>query len=998
MRNKLIIFFATLFYTTSLFAQYEVTIEAFVLNKETNRPIPYVNIGFIKKSIGTVSKEDGKFTLIYHEDIIGGKELLQFSALGYRTLKVRASQLVKFLTNTNKFYLEQEPFALNEVLLTNEKRSRERLGTMQATRNTFGYWKGEIALGGEITTKIKINKKSTKLLDLEFNLVENTADSLRVRVNVYDYKNRFPTSKLISNNIVHTITSGLSHETISLEPYNIIVSDDIVVGIELVEVFGDKIRFAISANNKTGTSFTKRISQDKWNRHLGIGMNFTVLTSYPVKPSQEVSILRKNPRRITVYWDTSLMMKERHLGDELDFLSNYFKIIKSSHVEVIKFSTTVKESKMFILHNGKNKEVFDYLKNSTYDGAANYSKILKTNDFNAEAILLFTDGNSFFYSIDPKINTPIFCINSKYKAKHLQLQKAAFYADGYYINLYKTSSKNALKFILNEEDDKRDYTDNTLNELSLNQVVKGKVFSASEPLQGATIQIKNSFVEVQSARDGFFEINAEDDDVLLVNYIGMIQKELMVSHFQNGKIELEPDGILLDAIIIEAKKRKQKKIETAYGIKDYDAIGFGASYITAEDIKPSDVFLSQVLRRVSGINVTGFGDNVKVTIRSNGIGEKSALFDVDGMVTSTLPFINIQRIVSISVLKSYASTNRYGAEGAGGVIVIKTISSLRDENGEPINIALVKDNDYEEDLPAISNNQKESWYMEQFHKANSYEAALAVYRDHENAKIQLSVPYYLDVSEYFKKWDEDRALTILSNIAEIAYSNPKALKVLAYKLEASTKYKDAQQVYEQILILRPNASQSYRDLAAIYVENGNYSKALDLYKHMINNTISGVDFSGLNESINNELKHLVLVHRSKIDFSGLEANFLSAKFKVDLRIVFEWNDTSTEFELQFVNPKKKFFKWMHSTLGNKELLINEAKNGYNTKEFIIDDADAGEWIINIECLSDEDLLNPTYLKYTVYKNYGLANETKKIKVIKLYDQKQKVTLDAFFYK
>jgi len=106
--------------SNTLLAQYEVTIEAFVLDKETKQPIPYVNIGFFEKSIGTVSNEDGKFTLIYHEDIVGGKEFLQFSVLGYKTLKVRASQLIKFLTNTNKFYLIPEPVELEEVFIINE--------------------------------------------------------------------------------------------------------------------------------------------------------------------------------------------------------------------------------------------------------------------------------------------------------------------------------------------------------------------------------------------------------------------------------------------------------------------------------------------------------------------------------------------------------------------------------------------------------------------------------------------------------------------------------------------------------------------------------------------------------------------------------------------------------------------------------------------------------------------------------------------------------------
>jgi len=184
MKKSLLVLFIICLSNT-LLAQYEVTIEAFVLDKETKQPIPYVNIGFIEKSIGTVSNEDGKFTLIYHEDIVGGKEFLQFSVLGYKTLKVRASQLVKFLTNTNKFYLIPEPVELEEVFIANETRNKKRIGNTNIVFNMMGYWKDEDVLGGEITTKIKIKKKQTKLLDLKFNIIENTSDSIKVLLAIF---------------------------------------------------------------------------------------------------------------------------------------------------------------------------------------------------------------------------------------------------------------------------------------------------------------------------------------------------------------------------------------------------------------------------------------------------------------------------------------------------------------------------------------------------------------------------------------------------------------------------------------------------------------------------------------------------------------------------------------------------------------------------------------------------------------------------------------------
>jgi hypothetical protein len=63
------------------------------------------------------------------------------------------------------------------------------------------------------------------------------------------------------------------------------------------------------------------------------------------------------------------------------------------------------------------------------------------------------------------------------------------------------------------------------------------------------------------------------------------------------------------------------------------------------------------------------------------------------------------------------------------------------------------------------------------------------------------------------------------------------------------------------------------------------------------------------------------------------------------------------------------------------------------KEFIIDDSVKEEWIINLEGINNEKYLtNPTYLKYSIYRNYGLENETVKVKVINLNNIKNKIKL------
>ncbi|WP_432412179.1 hypothetical protein [Rasiella sp. SM2506] len=63
----------------------------------------------------------------------------------------------------------------------------------------------------------------------------------------------------------------------------------------------------------------------------------------------------------------------------------------------------------------------------------------------------------------------------------------------------------------------------------------------------------------------------------------------------------------------------------------------------------------------------------------------------------------------------------------------------------------------------------------------------------------------------------------------------------------------------------------------------------------------------------------------------------------------------------------------------------------------MDEAEQGRWLINVNYVGEAEEENPSYLKYTLYRNYGLPNETKEIKVVNLSEYNQKITLDTFLY-
>ncbi len=995
-----------------MFSQNVVVLTGNIYDADTKASLPFVNIGFLNESVGTVSDENGRFELKFDLNKISNSSILQISYIGYNTVRLQASSFFASVAKEKDFFLEPAPYDLDEVVIKNDLRKENELGTLKLNHIRVAYWLNPEALGGEIATKFSIDKERTKLHELRFYMVKNNSSGIEVRVNVYEYKNGFPGKNLLTQNVYHTIKSTSGIETVNLEPYNIYVDNDVVVSLELIKVHGRFIDFEIGGSDYKTNSFTRLSNQDNWERFPQIGIAMKLKTSYPSSTGKIIPQIRTIPENITIYWDASLSMQndDRYLKKELDLIEKYLKELKKVNVKIIKFSTLILDTHEFYLTTGNADGVIDYLKNTTYDGEANFEEILKSNDFKADAALLFSDAETILEPLDQTIYLPTFAINSIRKAQHGKLQTASFYGDGAYINLNETSVNKGLEMMFNENKDNVSYDEIESDDTYL----KGKIVGDSLAIPYASIKVKDTYKETKSDSLGNFRINASAGDMLIIDAIGMWKKEVKVTNSSDININLTPNSTQLDEVTLYGRTKKEVVTTlTPYGEKNTDAVGYGSNELTKDDFSAGDITYDDIIGRLPGVMISGVGSNKRYSFLINVTSSTGVYTDTNPLIViddisyrqadglDRLPPIDIKTVVSVKAIKSLAGTNRYGGAAAYGVIEIRTQASAQSKNPnlkKIENSALAKGNDYvDNELPSLANIANNTAYLIQLKAAKNFEEAKQIYNDQKKS-FPPTVQYFLEVSDYFKKWNDDYSYVVLSNIAAIAANNTKALRTLAFKLEESEHLDTARLIYERIASLSPNDAQSYLDLANIYKATGSYSKSMQLYKQMLSNSIPGIDFTGLQQPIVDGMRHLLAFHKSSVEFQDLPSELLTANFKQDLRLVFEWNDPTAEFELQFVNPQKKFYKWSHTKFENAERLLDEVKNGYMIESYIIDDEEPGEWIINIEALNEEPSINPNYLKYTVYKNYGLKNEIKTVKVIRLQDIKEKVTLEKFEYK
>ena len=569
-------------------------------------------------------------------------------------------------------------------------------------------------------------------------------------------------------------------------------------------------------------------------------------------------------------------------------------------------------------------------------------------------------------------------------------------------NIFFLKKANNSSLWFNEEDTKDNY-------------IFGKVFSVKGPIQGASIKIKNSLIEAKSDFEGFFKIKADINDILSINYLGMIEKQLFIEDLEDKYILLKTDAQILDQVTITGTSDLSDEVETSYGKKKKKSVGYSTSTITSEDISPGAVTIVDAIRgKFTNVQIAynqdgaATGNKAQIYVRGGTLSinnSAAAIFDVEGLIYNEVPdFIDPQQIESITLLRSMGATNRYGSQGRGGVFLIK-MKSLSRKVQRLLNTLKVKGNDYKEQIPSIAFDSLKPYYINDYEAVESVGEAKNQFLSLSKGVYELSVAFHIESFNYFKNIDKEFAVSILKSIDKKAKDNPKALKTIAYHLEKIGDFQTAKIIYQRLLSIRPMDEQSYRDLVLIYKENHDYELAASLYDLMLNNKLKNVNMLGLQETVVNEAAHLYWTKFDNLSQTDFPLKTLKKyvpkndwkNFGYDYRIIFDWNDPAVEFNVQFVDPKNKYYNWSHTVLDDKDLLEDELNYGYNTEEFIIEKSDRGKWIINIENYSIQDESNPTYIKYTVFKNYGRPNEIKKTEVINLNKLKQKVNLDILRY-
>lgn len=384
--------------------------------------------------------------------------------------------------------------------------------------------------------------------------------------------------------------------------------------------------------------------------------------------------------------------------------------------------------------------------------------------------------------------------------------------------------------------------------------------------------------------------------------------------------------------------------------------------------------------RVAGLNVTASQPGASASVQVRGLasirGGGEPLYVVDGVRTDAATAMNMSTfdIESISVLKDAASSALYGG-GANGVIVITTKKG-QFAPGRPHQQEEQDEDDCTDSLNELAKTLRYDAYLE-IRQRKADEPA-----------------FYFEMADYFfRQKQAEEALRIISNLAEMRAEDHQLLRTVGYALEEWGYYTDAVDVYKAVLRIKEEEPQSYRDLALAHAMAGNRSEAVRLLYSVLTKEWGAYEtrYRGLREIMMTELN--VLMAGQQPEAFGVEKAALQAA-PVDLRVVIDWNKDETDIDLHVVEPGGEECYYGHRTTKNGGRITNDFTQGYGPENYEIRKAVKGTYKVRINYYGDryQKQQTPSFVKLSVFKNYGKPGQTVFIKTIKLESSEQIVDL------
>ena len=800
------------------------------------------------------------------------------------------------------------------------------------------------------------------------------------------------------------------------------------------------------------------------------GQTYVAIQDYPQRPATESQPPLASPRRVVVFWDASGSRTGDH-GREIALLRQlqgmwtaaYGNAPPELRIDLVLFRNAASPPQHIELGKAGPAELAAALEKVQYDGGTQLGVIGPVGAEKPDLYLLFTDGISNFGSEEPaRLDAPLYVFSNTATANHALLHSLAMANGGQYFNLVNWKDAEILAQVGRpawsflsaaiERGEAKDLYPQRPQPLAGRFTLVGKLANES-----AKVTVKYGIQGGKSQQQTFTASSADAVQGSLLRRLWAQKKlaHLMIHQKANEK-EITALG-------------KQFGLVTPYtSLLVLDSL---EQYVQYEIAPPKSLpaMREEYARRIDTL------EHQKQKLKADKLAEVLRMWD--------------ERVRWWQSEFKYAKGFKYkgGQEGQFGGVAYGTLAApmaARDEgrapaNGQPArqmqerarnffgpapvtltpapgprlepmegrsllteslavhnrSTAGKEGEDKSEASPArepgivIRPWQPDMPYLKELKASKDKGDLFAVYMK-QRARYGTSPAFFLDCADFFREAGRGAlALQVLSNIAELQLEEATLLRVLGYRLLQIGELDLAVETFEQVLALRPEEPQSYRDLALALtrraendsrlpdLNRADYARAADLLVQVVmgrwdarfpeievialeelNRTIPRAKAAGLLIVPQETWAAMVkmepwLAKRGRVAAISLDPRLIQL-LDLDVRIVMTWNADNTDIDLWVTEPsgEKAFYGHNRTTIGG--LVSCDFTQGYGPEEYLVRRAAHGTYKIDANYFGSRAtrLLGPVTVQVDVLTNYGRPNERRKSLTLRLKEAQETVRI------
>lgn len=455
--------------------------------------------------------------------------------------------------------------------------------------------------------------------------------------------------------------------------------------------------------------------------------------------------------------------------------------------------------------------------------------------------------------------------------------------------------------------------------------IRGTVYDQSHmPLPGANIQIKGTRNVTTTDFDGKFGINTTAGQILVISFIGMRTQEITLGNTRNYSIVLtdEPSA-QLESVVVTAMGVSRQRAEDSEDVE--------------EDRKEK--------RSVSSYSVT--------TVRTESI---------------SAPSPNVTQALAGKVAGVEIST------------VDNAVNNVKkdQDKAEPISDVNIMDGYTSSHQTKVTRWNPDRIYLKALANAPN-DKKYGLYLELRNDQIN-NPSFYFDVANYFyDNGDKEKALLVLSNIADLGLENHQLYKSLTYLLRQWQAYEDALFTASQVAKWREQEPQAHRDLGLTLEDNKQYQAAFDeLIKALEVNYFGEMSgqYEGVEDIILMDLNRMIQEHKG-IKTDKLDKKYLT-KMPVAIRIILNWNQMDTDIDLHIIEPTNEECFYGHRDTQMGARFSKDFTQGYGPEQYLLRNAIKGKYIVKTNYYGESALTEngPATVMVEIYTTKNGVTERK----------------------